>query len=240
MQLTKHIILALTLCFAGMGVFAQTADDIISKNIAAMGGKAKLSKLNSVYEEITTSVMGQDIPGKIWIINEKGLRTEMTVMGQKIISVVTKDTGWMVNPMMGNGQPQPLPIDQIKQSASRMDLRGQLIDYAAKGYTVTLQGKEAVNGKDNYKIKLTAKGQADFTFFIDASTYFVTKIQTNVAANGMNMNTDIVLSDYRKTPDGYTFPYSTTININPGGEITSTVSKITVNPTVDPAIFQKP
>jgi outer membrane lipoprotein-sorting protein len=240
MLLTKRIILALTLSVASMGVFAQTAGEIIDKNIAAMGGKDKLSKLNSVYEEMTTTVMGQDIPAKIWIVNDKGIRTEMTVMGQKIITVVTKDTGWMVNPMMGNSDPQPLPSDQIKQSVSRMDLRGQLMDYANKGFTATLLGKEAVDGKDNYKIKLTKKGQQDFTFFIDASTYLISRIQTNVQAAGQSMNTDIVMSDYRKTPDGYSFPFSTSVNINPGGEIKSTISKLTVNPTVNPTVFQKP
>lgn len=240
MLLTKRIILALVLCVAGMGVFAQTAGAIIDKNIAAMGGKDKLSRLNSVYEEITTSLMGQDIPGKLWIVNDKGMRTEMTVMGQKIISVMTKDTGWMVNPLMGNGTQQPLPSAQIKQSVSRMDLRGQLMDYASKGYNATLLGKEAVDGKDNYKIKLSKTGQQDFTFFIDASTYLITKIQTNVEANGTSMNTNILMSDYRKTPDGYTFPFTTTISINPGGEIKSTISKLTINPTVAPAVFLKP
>ena len=240
MPLTKRIILALTFCFAGVGVFAQTANDIIGKYVDAMGGKDKMLKLNSVYEEITTSVMGQDIPGKVWIINNKGMRTEMSVMGQKIISVVTKDTGWMVNPLMGNSSPQPLPNDQIKQSISRMDLRGQLMDYAAKGYTATLLGKEAVNGKDTYKIKLSKTGEQSFTFFIDASTYLISKIQTNVQASGVSANTEIFMADYKKTPDGYSFPYTTTINVNPGGEIKSVINKVTVNPTVDPSLFLKP
>jgi outer membrane lipoprotein-sorting protein len=240
MLLTKRIILALTLCFAGVGVFAQTANDIIGKYVDAMGGKEKMLKLNSVYEEITTSLMGQEIPGKVWIINNKGMRTEMSVMGQKIISVVTKDTGWMVNPLMGNSTPQPLPNDQIKQSVSRMDLRGQLMDYASKGYTATLIGKEAVDGKDAYKIKLAKTGEQNFTFFIDASTYLISKIQTEVQASGVSASTEIVMTDYKKTPDGYTFPYTTTININPGGEIKSVINKVTVNPTVDPSLFLKP
>lgn len=240
MLLTKRIILTLTLSFAGAGVFAQTANDIIGKYVAAMGGKEKMLKLNSVYEEITTTMMGQEIPGKVWIINNKGMRTEMTVMNQKIISVMTRDTGWMVNPLMGSSTPQPLPSAQIKQSASRMDLRGQLMDYAAKGYTATLLGKEAVNGKESYKIKLAKAGEQSFTFFIDASTYLLSKIETNVQAGGASMNTEIEMSDYKKTPEGYTFPFTTTININPGGEIKSTVNKLTVNPTVDPAIFLKP
>jgi hypothetical protein len=239
MFLIKRMILALMLCFAGFGVFAQTANDVINKYIDAMGGKAKLLQLNAIYEEITTSMMGQDIPSKVWIVNNKGMRTEMSIMGQKMTMVVTKDTGWMVNPMMGNSDPQPLPMEQIKQSMGRLDIRGQLVDYAAKGYALTLLGKEAVNGKTNYKIKIAKAGDPDFIYFIDATTYLISKVETDIKANGSVITTDAVMEDYRKTPEGYTFPFSTTVTVQTG-EIKSVVNKITVNPTVAPALFQKP
>jgi outer membrane lipoprotein-sorting protein len=241
MLLTKRIILALILCFAGAGVFAQTANDIVNKYIDAMGGKAKLMQLNSVYEEMTTSVMGQEVPGKVWIVNNKGMRTEMSIMSQKVITVVTKDTGWMVNPMMGNSDPQPLPMEQIKQSASRLDLRGQLLDYSAKGFTAALLGKEALNGKDCYKLKLAKAGEQTFTFYIDATTYLISKIDADVKAQGQDVSTEVELTDYKKTPEGYVFPNTTTIKVNSGAmEIKSTIDKVTVNPTIDPALFLKP
>jgi outer membrane lipoprotein-sorting protein len=241
MLLTKRIILTLTLCFAGAGVFAQTASEIINKNIEAMGGKAKLSQLNSVYEEMTTTIMGQEVPGKVWIVNNKGMRTEMSVMNQNIITVVTRDTGWMVNPMMGNSEPQPLPMAQIKQNLSRMDLRGQLYDYAARGYTATLLGKEAINGKDCYKIKIAKSGEQSFTFLIDPTTYLISRIDADVNANGTNVSTEVDLTDYQKTPEGYVFPHTTTVHVNSGGmEIKSTIDKLTVNPAVDPVLFKKP
>lgn len=239
MQLTKRFILGLALCFAGAGVFAQTANDIINKNIEAMGGKDKLLKLTSVYEEMTTSVMGQEIPGKIWIINDKGMRTEMTVMGQKMITVVTKDTGWMVNPMMGSSTPQPLPSQQLKQSIARLDLRGQFMNYVNKGYTATLLGKEAVNGKDAYKIKLVKSSEPTIIFFIDASSYLITKVSTDVDANGTTMTANVLMSEYKKTPEGYAFPFVTTIEAGPT-EVKNTITKVTVNPTIDPVLFQKP
>lgn len=239
MQLTKRIILSVGLCIAATGVFAQTANDIINKNIDAMGGREKLMKLTSVYEEMTTSVMGQDITGKVWIVNDKGMRTEMTVMEKKIVTVMTKDTGWMINPMMGSDAPQPLPMEQVKQSAARMDLRGQFLNYAKNGYTATLLGKEPVDGKDAYKIKLS-KGSENFTFYIDASTYLITKIETVVSAAGQSVNTEVGMTDYKKTPEGYSFPYTTNINVSSGMKITSTITKLVVNPTVDPTVFTKP
>jgi outer membrane lipoprotein-sorting protein len=147
----------------------------------------------------------------------------------------------MVNPMAGSSEPQPLPMQQIKQSASRLDLRGQLLDYAAKGYTATLLGKEAVNGKDCYKLKLAKAGEQNFTFLIDATTYLISRIDAEINTNGTNVSTEIDLSDYKKTPEGYVFPNTTTIHVNSGGmEIKSTIDKVTVNPVVDPNLFLKP
>jgi outer membrane lipoprotein-sorting protein len=238
MLLTKHLLLAILLFFADAGVFAQNANDIINKNIEAMGGKDKLSHLNSVYEEMTTSVMGQEIPAKIWIVNEKGMRTEMTVMGQQMITVVTTDTGWMINPMTGNNTPQPLPSNMLKQSLGKMDLRGQLMDYMNKGFTATLLGKEADGSKEAYKIRLIKSGQPTFTFYIDVSSYLISKIATEANANGQKTAVTIVMSDYRKTPEGYFFPFLTTIEAG-SGEIKSQITKLTINPAVDPSLFAK-
>src|ERR1700735_4291742 len=211
MPLTKHLLLAILLFFADGAVFAQNANDIINKNIEAMGGKKKLSHLNSVYEEMTTSVMGQEIPAKIWIVNEKGMRTEMSVMGQQMITVVTTDTGWMINPLTGNNTPQPLPSNMLKQSIGKIDLHGQLMDYMNKGFTATLLGKEADGSKEAYKIKLVKSGQPTFTFYIDVSSYLISKIATETNANGQKTAVTVVMSDYRKTPEGYFFPFLTTI-----------------------------
>jgi outer membrane lipoprotein-sorting protein len=238
MPLTKHLLLAVLLFFANAGVFAQSANDIINKNIEAMGGRDKLSRLNSVYEEMTTSVMGQDIPAKIWIVNEKGMRTEMTVMGQQMITVITADTGWMINPMTGNNTPQPLPSNILKQSLGKMDLRGQLMDYMNQGFTATLLGKEADGSKEAYKIKLVKSGQPTFTFYIDVSSYLISKIATDANTNGQNTAVIVVMSDYRKTPEGYFFPFLTTIEAG-SSEIKSQITKLTINPAVDPSLFAK-
>jgi hypothetical protein len=234
----RRMFLVFSLCVSFGDLLAQTADDIIDRNIAAMGGRDKLSRLNSVYEEITTSVMGQDIPGKIWIINNRGMRMDLSILGQKLITVMTKDSGWMVNPLMGGGEPQPLPVDQLKEAAARIDLHGQFMDYSSKGYAATLVGSEVVNGNDNYKVKLTKGGQS-FIFFVDSVTSLVSRIQTAVKAEGRSVQTSILLSDYRKTPEGYLFPFVMTINVA-GQEVKSKIKVLTINPTVDPVIFQRP
>ena len=243
MLFKKITALSLAIGFSCATLFAQTAADIINKNIDAMGGREKLSKLVSVYEENTTAVMGQNLESKVWVVNGKGMRTEMEMMGAKIITVMTKDTGWMSNPMMGNGDPQPLPMQQVKQAAARMDLRGQFINYVAMGYKATYMGKETVDGKPTYKVQLSKPGEGTFLYYIDATTYYVDKLDVTASSNGNQFTSSMTFTNYKKTPEGYIFPFSTEISSPQaaGGQgITNTITKVVPNQPVDPKLFQKP
>jgi hypothetical protein len=240
MQLNKRSILAAALSILGTSVFAQDVNDIINKNIEAMGGKDKLSSLLSVYEENTVSVMGNDLTSKTWVLNGKGMRNEVDAMGSTIITVITKDTGWMVNPMTGNNDPQPMSSDQVKQSAGRIDLRGSFLNYAANGYTATLIGKDTVNGANCYKVKLSKTGEGDQVYYIDPTTYYVSKFSATVTANGQNVTSDFFFSDYKKSPEGYVFAYTTTLNNPQAGDIKILITKVVPNQTIDPKLFAKP
>jgi hypothetical protein len=114
MQISKWLAITLTVSVLGGKAFSQSADDIINKNLDAMGGKDKLATLTSVYQETSNQIMGQDLPAKIWISNGQGLRTEMEMMGSKMITVINKDKGWIVSPMSGSTDPQPLPDEAVK------------------------------------------------------------------------------------------------------------------------------
>jgi hypothetical protein len=240
MQITRSFILAASISLFSTGAFAQTADDVINKNINALGGKDKLNSLASLYQESTTSAMGQDMTSKTWILSGKGMRAEIAVMGQSIIQVITKDTGWMVNPLAGSTDPQPMSKDQIKPYANRIDPRGPFVNYAANGYTATLVGSDKVNGADCYKVKLTRSGDGDQTYYIDKSTYYIDKASVDFNVQGQAGTLDIVFSDYTKTPEGYVFPNTTTISGGPQGDIVSKITKVVPNQTIDPTLFTKP
>lgn len=239
MQVSKWLMVVLTVCLLGGKAFSQSADDIINKNLDAMGGKDKLATLKTVYEETSTQAMGNELPGKTWYINGEGFRAEINAMGSSIITVMTKDTGWMINPLTGNSDPQALPAAAVKQSISRLDLRGQFLNYAANGYTATLMGSEKVNGSDCYKIKLSKPGDSDVIYFVDAATYYIDKVTSSAKVNGSDITADVLFGNYKKTPEGYVFANSTTFS-TPQGDITATVTKVVPNQPIDPMLLKKP
>src|SRR3954451_14808138 len=91
---------------------AQTADEVISKHLAAMGGKEKLAQVTSVYIESGTEVMGNESSTKTTILNGKAYRNEADFNGQKMVQVITDKGGWAINPFGGSTDAVAVPEEQ--------------------------------------------------------------------------------------------------------------------------------
>jgi hypothetical protein len=145
MTTIKTCIVALSALISTATVKAQTADEIIAKHTEAIGGQDKLAQINSVYIEAGTEAMGNEAPTKIYIINGKGYRSESDMMGQTIVQVVTDKSGWAIMPFGGSSDPAALPDDIYKANADQVYAADPLINYAANGGKVELQGQQTVN-----------------------------------------------------------------------------------------------
>jgi outer membrane lipoprotein-sorting protein len=216
-------------------VRAQTADEIINKYVNAMS-KDKLDQLKSAYIVGSVQMMGNETPSTTSILNGKGYRLEYESQGQKVIQVFTDKGGWQINPMMGSNTPQPLPDEMFKESRGQIYLTGPLYNYAEKGNKVELVGKEG----NAYKLKVINTDSIETVVYIDATTYYLTKLTRTGHFMGQPMEVTITFSDFKKTDLGTVFPFSTEINIGGQFSITTTVNKVELNKPIDPAIFEMP
>jgi hypothetical protein len=91
--LTKGSFLLLAASLSITTVRAQTADEIVGKYIDAMGGKAVINGIKTLYTESTIAVMGMEVNNAISIVNGKGFKSEADFNGAKIIQVVTDTSG---------------------------------------------------------------------------------------------------------------------------------------------------
>jgi hypothetical protein len=147
--------------------------------------------------------------------------------------------------------------DELHKSALQSELDGPLLDYAAKGTTVALEGTEKVNDRDTYRLKLTMKDGHSVHVWIDAKTFLETKIEgTPRKLDGLEHPVEIYLSDYR-TVDGLQIPFVLETKVLPlkAGQAKGAVpavananfpvekiviDKVEVNPKLDAALFSKP
>jgi hypothetical protein len=238
MNYFKSCLTAFLIIAASVSMKAQTADEVISKYVDAIGGKAALSKINSVYAEYSLAVMGNESTSSSVVLNGKGFKSVSDAMGQKIINCVTDKGGWMINPMSGNSEAIDLPADQYNSSKASIYI-DPLSDYSTKGYTVELAGKEMVDNVNAFKIKVTSKEGSISHYFIDPSTYYLLKITNTVDMMGQQTTVSTSLSDYRKSEQGMTMPYVMSVDYGGQFSLTLTTKKVEFNKAIDPVIFEK-
>lgn len=214
----------------------QTADEIVSKYVTAIGGKDAISKVKSLYMESSVAVMGNDSPSTTIIVDGVGYKSETDLNGTKIVACYTDKGGWSVNPMAGAPDPTPMPDDVYNAGKGQINVGGALYDYAAKGGKVDLLGKDGTA----YKIKLTTKESVEATYLIDSTSYLVTTVMSKGKMQDQDVDITTKFSDYRKTDLGYLIPYG--IDLDFGGQfgLTISVKKVELNKTIDPTVFAMP
>jgi hypothetical protein len=237
----KTLMILAALAFGSFFSYAQSADEIIDKHLAAMGGKDKLSNLKTAKYICSVEIApGMKAPITMYIVNNKSLRVEVEVQGMKILSAVDGDSGWSINPMSGKKDAERMNAEQIKESKDQMDLTGPLYNYKEKGSTVELVGKEDMEGTDVYKLKVTKK-DGDIKYeFVDAGSYLLLKETSTHKSKDKETSSDVIFSDYRKVND-IMFPFAME-NRETGASQGQAllVENIEVNPAIDNSIFKMP
>ncbi len=240
MRTYKLVALATLAMLLTISVSAQTADEIIGKYVKAIGGKDLLSKITSVYSETSTDVMGMQIPGKITILNGKGMKQEMEVNGSTMTTCFTDKGGWSINPMAGGTEPEDMPAAQYNSGKAQIIVGAPFVNYSETGYKAELLGTDSVAKVNAYKIKLTAPDSTSTLYFFDPNTFYMLKTVQKAEMQGQMVENVISFSDYRQT-DGYAMPYKMDMDMA-GGQfnLSTTITKVELNKPVNDSIFLKP
>lgn len=217
--------------------FAQSADEVISKHIEAIGGADNWKKVNSMVVSGSMSMQGMDIAMTRSVVHKTGFRNEISLMGMTGYQIVTPTEGWSFMPFGGQTAPEALTADDVKESQDDLDVQGALVDYASKGHTTEYLGKEEVDGTECHKIKVSYKSGRSETMFFDPSSYYLIKSVAVRKANGQEVEMSTMFSNYEKLPEGIVVAKNMSLPMGPGMNADFTVSKVEVNATVAPSAF---
>src|SRR5260370_21623458 len=133
------------------------------------------------------------------------------------------------------------------------ELDGRMVEYAAKGTTVELEGTEKVEDRDTYNLKLTLKEGRTMHVWVDAQTFLESKVEGQPRRlDGKIHPVDVYYRDYR-TVNGLQMPFVLETHVvplaTPGAAAAPdprypaekiAIDKIVVNPKLDASHFTNP
>lgn len=241
----RTLSLLLALAFTVSFSHAQTADEIINKYLTATGGVEKWQKLEGIKMSAKVNQGGMDIPLDIFNLKDGRQMTAITFQGKTIKQGVYDGTTlWSTNFMTMKAEKSDAETTENFKTALG-DFPDPFLNYSAKGYKVELVGKETVEGTETFKIKLTKKpvlveGKSEENvsfYFFDAEEFIPIMVESEIKVGpAKGKIQQITMSDYQEV-NGLFFPFSLGQGVKGMGSQPITMTKIELNPQVDPKEF---
>lgn len=169
------------------------------------------------------------------------MRVELKFEGKTALQVYDGSTGWKLRPYLNRLEVESFTPDELKAAAMQSELDGPLMDYAAKGSKLELEGVEKVAGRDAYKLKLTMKDGQVLHVWVDAQNFLDIKIDgTPRRMDGKLHPVNVYMRDYRNV-SGVMVPYVIETSVEgyaPSHKIQ--IESVQMNPSLPDGLFSKP
>lgn len=264
----SFLVLAISLALgedASSSAAKLTAEQVIEKNVAARGGLRAWRAVQTLSmsgkadaggnEGPTRRVQGvktvgvqlpkrpaeqAQLPFRLELKRARKSRLEIDFRGETAVQVYDGTNGWKLRPFLNRHDVEPFTPDEMKAILMQSDLDGPLMDYAAKGTKVELEGTEKVEGNDTYRLKLTFKNEQAQRVWVNAKTFLEIKIEgTPRRLDGKYHAVEVYYRDYRTVSD-LMMPYVLETKVEGIRQTEKIeVEKVAVNPLVEDSRFAK-
>lgn len=219
---------------AAMEAVSMSADELVAKHIAAIGGNDAVKSLKSLTtnSEVVLSAGPQSFKGKGVTKHKTPGKTssmmDITVMKQQ--RWVNGNKAWE----SANGSPAAELTGQELEDAMYNAYIVPMASLKDMGYTLRIEGKQG----DSYILKAKSTLGNEKTFYIDANTMLVTKVEYLAESEQGTMPVTEEYSDYVPVA-GVKLPKNMTVTMGPGITV-KTTNTFEANPTIDDKDFLPP
>lgn len=219
---------------AAMETVNMSADDLMSRHIKAVGGADAIKDLKSlaVNAQVELSAGPQSIKGTA--VTRHKMPGKMT---SNLDLPVMKQQRWVTGNKAwesANGAPAAELTGQELEDAMYNSYVVPLASVKDMGYSFHIEGKQG----DNYLLKATSPLGNDKTFYIDANTMLVNKVEYLAESPQGTMPVVEEYSGYTSVA-GVKLPQNIMITMGPGITIRTT-NTFEANPTLDDKDFLPP
>jgi outer membrane lipoprotein-sorting protein len=218
----------------------QTADELLSKNIAARGGLAALKAVRTMRLTGTMKAGDDTLPSVLELKRPNMSRWEFRLDGQTAVQAFDGRDGWMWIPFAGQREPQVMSEEERKEAEQQADIDGPLVDYKEKGSKIDLVGHDPDFRSDDWKLKVTLKTGEVRYVYLDPKTFLQTVSVMTRKIDGVEVEIRSEVGDYRKV-GALVLPHSFTATTRDGGQQQSLkFDKIELGVPIDDGRFRMP
>ncbi len=216
---------------------APTVDEILERNIKAIGGEEAIRKVTTRTSKGSFEIEAMNMTGAFEVYSKAPNKTATTIelpgVG-KMNNVFDGEKAYVSDPMQGLREPSGDDLESARRSADFY----QSLNYKKNYAKLEAKGTEKVGASEAYVVIATpAKGDPDKLFF-DAKTGLLVKSETERDTPQGKMPTETFYENY-KTVEGLSMAH-TIRNVTPAFVVTIKLTEIKHNVPVDDAKFAKP
>ena len=212
----------------------QSADPILDKYLAAVGGADAIKKISSRIEKGTASMGERRMPIDIFIQAPDKRVSYLHLPNGDSITAYDGSKGWLGNP----GRP-PHPMGPAENEAARMDADLYFPAHLKEIFTSFKVGQsEKIGDQEAVLVRALRDGKPAVNLYFDRqSGYLVRMVRYADTALGL-LPTQIDYADYRDS-GGVKVPFRWTI-ARPSGRFTIQVDHADANVPIDASKFAQP
>jgi hypothetical protein len=229
--------------------YAQTADDLIAKNLAARGGADKLAAIHAI---VTTGELR--FPGDFKLAYKEtrmrldpatancAVRVDAALQGLTVVQAYDGKDGWRINPFEGRKDAERMGADETRELADEGSIDGALLAARTKGAQVDYLGREDIDGTEAYKLRVSQADGTVYTYYLDPDAYLEIRIIERRSIRGAEKETETDLGDYEKVAGVY-FPFSLASGPKDSADSDKqviTINSADANTAVPPTLFAMP
>jgi len=230
-------------------VTSLSVQQIIERNVAARGGLERWRAVGTMAWVGHIESAHARVPNMPFTLEQQRpnkTRFEVNALGQKTVRVFDGRQGWKLRAAQNFGRPdaQSFVAEELKFARAGQGIDGPLIDSAAKGNLVTLEGLDEIEGHTAYRLEVRLLAGERDRLWIDAKTFLDIRCDRVVDGPGpAGLPRKVVSLLYRdyKTFDGLKMPSV----IETSGDAYSppvrmVIERVLLNPPLDSWAFVNP
>lgn len=222
-----------------------TAGQIVEKNMAARGGPEAWRQVETMVWIGHIEGANPSAPGLPFVLQQKRpdkSRFEIQSQGQVSLRIYDGGHGWKLR-AGGNSLPyvEEYNSEELRFARDWQTFDGPLMEPAAKGVTVALEGVDTIEGRAAYRLQVTLPSGERHHVWIDTRTFLDVKSDRAVHhAYGPAGRVSVFYRDYRSY-GGLQIP----MTIESGNDAIPTrdkmvIDKVQLNPPLADSLFARP